>query len=95
MTGLLDGQPQRAGAPVFDHPWQARVFAMAVQLHEQGLFDWPQWSDRLAENIRAYEQQGTIGSSDAYYQVWTATLEALVAERLKDDTRVIKSTVRS
>ena len=48
MTGpspsLLAGQPAADGAPVFREPWEAHAFAMAVRLHEQGLFTWPQWA---------------------------------------------------
>ena len=36
------------GSPVFNEPWQAQAFAMAVTLHEAGYFSWSEWSDRLA-----------------------------------------------
>ena len=39
------------GEPVFREPWEAHAFAMAVRLHEQGLFTWPQWAATLAEEI--------------------------------------------
>ena len=37
--------------PVFDEPWEAKVFAMAVRLHERGLFTWPEWTDALGAEI--------------------------------------------
>ena len=37
----LPGLPRDAGGPVFAEPWQARAFALAVQLHARGAFEWP------------------------------------------------------
>ncbi|HBR38100.1 MAG TPA: nitrile hydratase accessory protein, partial [Sulfitobacter pontiacus] len=30
--------------PVFDAPWQAQAFAMAVSLHQSGAFTWAEWA---------------------------------------------------
>ncbi len=81
MVGLHPSQPQECGEPVFDAPWQARTFAMAVNLHATGLFTWQEWSDRLARRIAVRERRRPIAGSDDYYRVWQDTLEALVAER--------------
>ena len=54
---LLAGMPQGDGEPVFDEPWQAHAFAMAVSLHAQGLFTWPEWAQALAEQIAAKRPQ--------------------------------------
>ena len=74
----LSGQPVENGELVFDAPWQARSFAMAVKLHEAGLFSWKDWSDKLSDNIAAFEQHGVIASSGDYYQLWQQTLEQMV-----------------
>ena len=29
-------------APVFAEPWMAQAFAMVLQLHQTGLFTWPE-----------------------------------------------------
>lgn len=81
MTEPQPSQPRVDGEPVFDAPWQARTFAMAVHLHEAGLFTWGEWSERLARRIAARERRRPIAGSDDYYRVWQDTLEALVAER--------------
>ena len=83
MIELHPSQPQADGEPVFDAPWQAKTFAMAVKLHEAGLFSWKEWADRLAGNIAAREQSAPIASSDDYYMTWQETLEQLVSERVK------------
>ncbi len=59
--------------PVFSEPWQASAFAIAVSLHERGLFTWPEWAATLAEVIKDEK------NADAeYYAQWLAALELLV-----------------
>ncbi len=78
----LVGQPHTDGALVFDAPWQARTFAMAVMLHESGWFSWQEWATLLARHIAAFEKHANIADNDAYYQLWQQTLEQLVAEKI-------------
>lgn len=79
---LFANQPQEDGEPVFDAPWQARTFAMAVKLHESGLFSWKEWSDRLSQNIAAHERENAVASSEDYYSLWQQTLEQFIEERI-------------
>ncbi len=78
----IAGQPQRDGELVFSAPWQARTFAMAVQLNQSGLFPWKEWGARLARNIAEHEKRGAIEDSDAYYRLWQKTLEQIVREKI-------------
>ena len=67
--------PRECGEPVFAEPWEARAFAMAVHLNEQGLFTWPQWAEHFGSALKV----NTIaGEPQTYYQVWMATLETIV-----------------
>jgi nitrile hydratase accessory protein len=70
-----------AGAPVFQAPWEAQAFAMAVRLHEAGHFTWTEWAERLAEEIKRAQAAGDPDRGDTYYHHWLATLERLVAEK--------------
>jgi len=82
MSGTLPevpGLPREGDAPVFRAPWQAQAFAMAVALHAQGLFTWPEWAQALADNIRAAPAQPGEDANDAYYRQWLQTLEAIVS----------------
>lgn len=89
MTDELDsvpGLPRDTDGPVFREPAEATVFALAVRLHQQGLFTWQEWSDTLATQIAAAPQAGnpdadTTETGDAYYQHWTRALEQLVARK--------------
>ncbi len=76
----LPGQPAEDGEPVFREPWEAHAFAMAVRLHERGLFTWTQWATTLAEEIARARDDGDPDTGDTYYHHWLAALERLVAE---------------
>jgi nitrile hydratase accessory protein len=79
--GALPELPRRAGAPVFREPWEAQAFAMAVQLHERGIFTWSEWAEALAAEIKAAQAAGDPDTGDTYYRHWLAALEKLVAAK--------------
>jgi nitrile hydratase accessory protein len=78
---LLPGQPRAGTEPVFSAPWQAQAFAMAVTLHQQGLFTWPEWAQTLAAQISAAQSAGDADLGDTYYHHWLAALEKLVSTK--------------
>ena len=55
--------PAAPGAVVFAEPWQAHAFAMTLQLHDKGVFTWPEWATALTHEIRAGQTRGE--ASDA------------------------------
>jgi nitrile hydratase accessory protein len=67
-------------APVFQEPWQAQAFALAVALQDRGAFTWAEWSKTLAQTIQKTTAPRE-GDDSAYYQSWLDTLEQLVAEK--------------
>ena len=81
MIQLMVSQPRENGEPVFDAPWQARTFAMALKLNEAGLFTWQEWADRFAGAIAEHESTAPIETNADYYTLWQGTLEQLVAEK--------------
>ena len=68
-------------APVFAEPWMAQAFAMVLQLHQRGLFTWPEWAAALSAQISAAQDSGDADHGDTYYQHWLAALEALVTAK--------------
>jgi nitrile hydratase accessory protein len=78
---LLPGLPAEGGEPVFREPWQAHAFALAVSLHQRGLFTWPEWARALAAQIAQAQAAGDADRGDTYYYHWLAALEALVARK--------------
>jgi nitrile hydratase accessory protein len=77
----LPGIPRDAAGPVFGEPWQAQAFAMALALHERGVFTWPQWATTLGEEIKRAQAAGDPDTGETYYHHWLAALERLVAEK--------------
>ncbi|HYW60649.1 MAG TPA: nitrile hydratase accessory protein [Xanthobacteraceae bacterium] len=77
----VPGVPRDAEGPVFREPWEAQAFAMALALHERGLFTWPQWAATLGEEIRRAQAAGDPDTGETYYRHWLAALEHLVAEK--------------
>ena len=67
--------PRKNGELVFEAPWEARAFGLAVALNEQGSYPWSDFSRGLAQQIASAE----AGSDPTtYYERWLATLEDLV-----------------
>jgi nitrile hydratase accessory protein len=77
----VPGIPRDAEGPVFREPWEAQAFAMALALHERGLFTWPQWAATLAGEIKRAQAAGDPDTGETYYHHWLAALERLVAEK--------------
>jgi nitrile hydratase accessory protein len=77
----VPGVPRDQDGPVFREPWEARAFAMALALHERGLFTWNEWAAALGAQIKRAQAGGDPDTGETYYGHWLATLEALVAEK--------------
>ena len=77
----VPGIPQGEDGPVFREPWEAQAFAMALSLHQKGLFTWPEWAATLADEIKRAQAAGDPDTGETYYHHWLAALEQLVAEK--------------
>lgn len=80
-TEAVPGIPCDASGPVFRAPWEAHAFAMALALHEKGLFVWSEWSAMLGEEIKKAQAAGDPDTGETYYRHWLATLEHMVAAK--------------
>jgi nitrile hydratase accessory protein len=67
---------------VFREPWEAQAFALAVALHERGLFTWPEFSAALGSEI---EHAPDVD----YYRHWLTALERLAAEKRLTDAATL------
>ena len=83
MSDVLSvpGLPRDDDGPVFAAPWQAQAFAMALTLHQRGVFTWPEWAAALADEIKRAQSKGDPDTGETYYWHWLATLERLVADK--------------
>ena len=73
--------PRDHNGPVFRAPWEAHAFAMALALHQKGLFAWSEWSAMLGEEIKKAQAAGDSDTGETYYHHWLATLERMVTEK--------------
>jgi nitrile hydratase accessory protein len=80
-TSALQNLPRDDAGPVFREPWEAQAFAMALSLHERGLFTWKEWAAALADEIRIAQAHGDPDTGMTYYRHWLATLEKMVATK--------------
>ena len=80
-TSAVPSIPCDAEGPVFREPWEAQAFAMALALHERGIFTWNEWADTLSGEIRRAQAAGDPDTGETYYRHWMATLERLVSAK--------------
>lgn len=81
MTGA-EALPRSNGELVFEEPWQARAFGVAVGLVQQQGLDWEEFRTRLIEEIGVWERARAADADDtySYYERWYAALERFVVE---------------
>jgi len=81
LRDALPSLPCKDGEPIFRAPWEAQAFAMALVLHERGIFTWKEWADTLAQAIRDAQAAGDPDTGESYYEHWLDALERLVAAK--------------
>jgi nitrile hydratase accessory protein len=67
--------------PVFNEPWEAQAFALAVRLSEAGCFTWSEWATILSQEIKAAQARGDPDLGQTYYQHWLNALERLCVDK--------------
>jgi nitrile hydratase accessory protein len=80
-TSAVPSIPCDAEGPVFREPWEAQAFAMALALHERGIFTWSEWAETLSGEIKRAQAAGDPDTGETYYRHWLAALERLIAAK--------------
>ncbi len=73
--------PRKSGEMVFHDDWERRAFSIAVDLAEQGVFDWADFQRHLIRTVADAERDDPTKPSRGYYESWLVALEALLEER--------------
>ncbi|HLJ93745.1 MAG TPA: nitrile hydratase accessory protein [Gemmataceae bacterium] len=73
--------PRDAEGPVFNEPWQARAFALAVRLSEAGWFSTREWTAFLSQEIHSASAPCSRDLHSQYYHHWLSALERLCIEK--------------
>jgi nitrile hydratase accessory protein len=73
--------PRDNGEIVFNEPWEATAFGVAMTLTNQGSFPWESFRQQLIKAIEA------SNGCEAYYESWSKALHASVinARLLRED----------
>jgi len=77
----LPDLPKDEQGPVFNEPWQAQAFALAVGLCEQGHFTWSEWVEIFSQQVKLAQQSGDPDLGDTYYTHWLNALETIVDKK--------------
>jgi nitrile hydratase accessory protein len=80
-TQSVTSVPRTLEGPVFSAPWEAEAFALALALHDRGLFSWKEWAAALGDEIKKAQAAGDPDTGETYYRHWLATLERMVAAK--------------
>ena len=89
--GELPGLPRNEDGPVFEQPWQASAFALAVTLSERGHFTWKEWASALAQELKASAARGEPDDGSHYYHCWLGALERLVVGKQLSDADALRA----
>jgi len=78
IATLVPSLPLEGAEPVFRAPWEAQAFAVAIALHDKGLFSWKEWAAEFGAVIA-----GDAGRSapEDYYHLWLDALERMVTRK--------------
>src|SRR6202012_6206513 len=66
-TSALPDIPCDADGPGFREPREAQAFAMALVLHERGVFTWSEWAEALGAEIHQAQAAGDLDPAEGYY----------------------------
>ena len=83
--------PRNAEGPVFREPWEAQAFALALSLHERGVFSWAEWAAVLGDEIKKAQTAGDPDTGETYYHHWLNALERIVAAKGLADPRCLRA----
>lgn len=86
------GIPIKENEPVFSAPWQAKAFAIVVQLADKGAFEWKDWVDQFSAEVAKAEQHNYQPETD-YYPCWVRALENLLATNKVMDSAALNNAV--
>ena len=77
----LPALPRDQEGPVFNEPWEAQAFALAVRLSEVGCFTWSEWAIALSREITAAQARGDPDLGQTYYRHWLNALERICIDK--------------
>ncbi len=66
----------------FAEPWEAKAFAIVVQMSGAGHFSWAEWVECFSSEVKAATAAEAAGlSAPSYYEQWLAAAEKLLVAK--------------
>jgi nitrile hydratase accessory protein len=66
----------------FNEPWEARAFAIIVQLANAGHFTWGEWVECFSKEVAAATAiEAAGGAPKTYYQQWLSAAENIMVAK--------------
>ena len=65
---------------IFAEPWQAELFAITLNLHEKGLFNWDSWTKKLGGSLKR-DKNKSKDDLEHYFLNWLSVLEETLLEK--------------
>lgn len=69
----------------FAEPWEARAFAIVLQLSKDGHFAWSEWVEYFSKEVATADSELATGCKGgppkSYYQQWLEALEKLMMDK--------------
>ncbi len=90
---ILPAIPLDEEGAVFDSPWEAKVFAVIVSLHQQGYFEWSEWAATISDEIALDKGRER---ETPYYELWLRAAERIIESKgicTADDLREVTDTL--
>ena len=80
MEGLAS-YPRKNGELIFEEPWQSRAFGMVVALHQEGLFHWDEFKERLIAETLSAGKREERPTDPVYYEHWLTAFWKLLYDK--------------
>ena len=80
------GIPKDDDGVVFAAPWEAKAFALVIDLQQRGGFHWQEWVTALSSEIAA------DAADTPYYELWLAAAEKLIQSKGLVTSQALAST---
>ena len=74
---------------IFSEPWQAELFAITLNLHEKGLFNWASWTEKLGGSLKR-DKNTSKDDLEHYFLSWLSALEeTLLEKKVTELTKIV------
>jgi nitrile hydratase accessory protein len=78
LTEEVDAPLDENQEIIFNNPWEAKAFALVVQMHQENHYEWAEWAAQLSAEIKSV---GEEQSGEDYYLLWLKAAESLVVKK--------------